>query len=463
MHVRRAFVSLGLGEIAARLIAFGATVFVARMLGAGAYGVAAFAGAALLYFTTLGDLGVEAVGAAAVARAPSDVDRLVPSVLLARLAFATLLSAATATAGLLLPAQPEGALLAAFGAVLLVRALNARWVLVGLRHNDAAGVARVLGEGLSAALVLAFVREAGDLVLLPAIQLAGDGMTALVLFVALRRQGYSIPARWEPGVARAVLREASPLMMNAFLALLVFNLDLLLLRYFRDGDTVGRYAAAYTLVSFLSNLGLSFGYAVLPSAAQLDRDDAASGRLAGGALLAAVALMLPVAVGGWTTSGGLLAAVFGAPFATAALAMQVLLWSVPLAWCRFIAQMTVVARGGQRAVLGVTTVAAVCAVAGDLLLIPRYGMVGAAAVTVATEALRAAATLVLMARRGVALPRPAAFWRPVAATAAMATMLAWAGFPVLVAVPAGALVYVAALVVTGGVRRGADGRLGLRL
>jgi uncharacterized membrane protein len=63
----------------------------------------------------------------------------------------------------------------------------------------------------------------------------------------------------------------------------------------------------------------------------------------------------------------------------------------------------------------------------------------------------------------VAPPRLLAWWRPVAASAVMAAVLAaWRG-PTLPMVAAGAVAYAAALALTGAVRRGADGRLAIRL
>ena len=57
------FAVLGLGEALARLVAFGATVYVARRLGADVYGVIAVAAAIVLYFSHVADFSVEVLGA----------------------------------------------------------------------------------------------------------------------------------------------------------------------------------------------------------------------------------------------------------------------------------------------------------------------------------------------------------------------------------------------------------------
>jgi O-antigen/teichoic acid export membrane protein len=251
--------------------------------------------------------------------------------------------------------------------------------------------------------------------------------------------------------------------LNSLLALLVFNADLIILRLFRDSATVGQYAAAYMLVSFLANLGTTYGFAVMPQVARSAADPGRLRTLVRGALVFALALTLPVAAGGLFTADGLVGLVFGGGYRESGLPLRILLWSVPLAWLRAVGQLTLVALGRQRAVLGVTAIGAFVTVALDLALIPRFGMPGAAAVTVVAEAVRLVAMLAVLAGAGIALPSLTAWWRPVLATVAMTALLvAWQG-PVLAVVGAGAAVYLVALLLAGAVRRGADGRLTVRL
>jgi O-antigen/teichoic acid export membrane protein len=263
--------------------------------------------------------------------------------------------------------------------------------------------------------------------------------------------------------ARPVLHEAWPVVLNTMLALLVFNADLIILRFFRDSETIGWYAAAYTLVSFLANLGLTYGFAVMPQVARSAAEPARTASLVRESLVFASALTLPLAVGGLFVADDLVRLVFGDPYAAAGLPMRILLWSVPVAWLRSVSQLSLVALGRQRAVLGVTAIGAVLTVVLDLALIPRYGMVGAAAVTVAAEVVRLVAMQVVLARVGIATPGLRAWWRPVIATAAMGAVLMLVRAPAPVLVGAGAVVYAAALVATGALRRGPDGRFAIRL
>jgi hypothetical protein len=91
-------------------------------------------------------------------------------------------------------------------------------------------------------------------------------------------------------------------------------------------------------------------------------------------------------------------------------------------------------------------------------------MIGAAAATLATEAVRAALALRFADAAGLPLTSPRRFWRPLAAGAGMAAVLiALRLEAVWAAVGAGAVVYAVALLVLGGLklRRGALPELSL--
>jgi len=454
---QRSFLSLGLGEIAARLLAFGATVYVARVLGAGAYGAVALAGAVLLYFSYLGDLGIEAIGVAEVARDAERARTAIPALITARTVAGAVLSGLLLVVGLLLMPQPDGVVLALYGLTLPVRGVNARFALLGQSRAGAASLSRVAGEALSAALIVLLVRDTGDLARVPLTQIAGDALAALVLLRALR-----------PGIVRAVLRsawttarpvlvDAWPVVVNTMLALLVFNADLIILRFFRDATVVGWYAAAYTLISFLANLGLTFGYAVMPQVARAATEPGRAASLVRDSLVFALALTLPIAAGGLFVATDLVRLVFGDAYAASGPPMVILLWSVPVAWLRSVSQLSLVALGRQRSVLGVTALGALITVALDLAVIPRYGMVGAAAVTVAAEVVRFVAMQVVLARAGIPTPGLPVWWRPVLGTVVMAGVLMAIRAPAVLLVGLGAVAYLVVMLGTGALRRGPGG------
>jgi O-antigen/teichoic acid export membrane protein len=447
------FLRLASGEAVARFVAFGVSLYLARRLGAAIYGTVALATAVMLYANYIVDCGVEFLGVRDVAAAPGEVSAFVPSIVLFRLLVAGVAVATLTLTGLILLPQPDGAVLAAYSFTLVAAALGTRWVLLGFSRTGTVGIARTAGEATAAVAALVLVRDIGGVVWVPVSQLAGDGLAALVLLLALRRSGIRLQVAYHWERVAPVLHRSWPLVLNALLGLLIFNCDFFFLRLYRDAATVGLYAVAYTLVSFLLNIGVMYGLSMLSPSMRVQGDPVRERALYVEALARSFAVTLPAALGASLLASGLVDAAFGIRYQASALALTILVWSIPAALFRNVAAATLIARGRQHDLLVTSLWAAGFNLALNFALIPRLGMVGAAAATVLTEVLRTALAFGFVVRAGLPLPPVQRFWRSLAAGLALALAVVLSrGLPLLAVVGLGAAAYGAALTLLGGVR-----------
>ena len=456
-RVAKGFVKLGGGEALARVIGFGATAYLARRLGADAYGVIVLALAVMTYVGRLSDLGLDMLGVHDVAHDRDQLPTLIPRYLGARLLVATFLIATIVVAGLFVMPQPEGAILASMCFVLAPIALGTKWVHLGLEQPGFAAAARSTQEILAALLIVAVVNGPADLARVPVAQIIGEGVGAYILMRALPRTRVSLREMLSVEVVRTLYRRSWPLVLSSLLGLVIFNSDFFFLRFFRDSATVGTYATAYLLIGFCINLGHSYSMSLLPAITKLKGDPGAELKLYHNALAQVFAGSFPVAVGGCLVASQLIPVVFGAQYAPASAALQILIWSIPIALTRHVAQTVMVAHEGQKRMLAHAATAAGTNVALNLMLIPLWGMRGAATVTVLTEAVRVIPMLVDLKRSGLPMAPPARFVRVLAAGGVMALTLALCGFRNLwLAIATGAVAYPLALYFFGGIRlRGA--------
>lgn len=459
----RRFALLAGGEAVSRIIGFGVTVYLARVLGASGYGVIALASAILLYLNAITDAGLDMLGVRDVASDPSRLPVLVPPVVAARLAIAAGLWVVAAFVGLVLMPQPEGAVFAAYAVSLTTVAAGTKWVHLGLERPGHAAVSMVAGAALSAVLILLLVHGIGDLGRWPALQFAGDALTALVFLVFLHRAGHALVVRVDWSVVHPVFRRSWPLVAHALLGLVIFNIDFIFLRVFRDAATVGQYAVAYTLISFLINLGFAFSLTLLPVMTRLVGAGAAERDFFGRAMAESLAGGLPVAAGGWLLGAGMIALMFGSAYAASAAPLLILLGCLPVTLMRNVAQSALVAHGRQEQVLRSVVWAAVANISLNFALIPKWGMLGAASATLATEIIRTVLALRYVSRVGLAFPPLSRFGRVVAASVAMAIAVRFVPVALGFRIGLGVVVYAACLAATGALRLGAGGRPELRL
>ena len=114
-----------------------------------------------------------------------------------------------------------------------------------------------------------------------------------------------------------------------------------------------------------------------------------------------------------------------------------------------------IAHGRQDQMLRTSALAATSNIVLNLALIPILGMMGAAIITVATEAMRTVPMLWMLSNAGLSMTPPRRFWRSLVAGLVMATVVLLAPLPaVWMSVAAGGIVYVTALYLTGGIRFG---------
>ena len=450
-RVARTFLALASGDAMARVIAFLGYVWVAKRLGPSLFGVIGFAQAVVLYFAHLSVCGIDLPGMRDVAADRGSVQRLAPGILTVRLLVSLVLMAVLSLGALLFLPQPEAGVLALYALTLWGHGPNPRFILLGLERPRPVALARTAGEALFLLMVLGLVRDAGDLGLVPWSQFVGDLVGATVLVWVLKRSGVELPLRLDWRRVKPIFMRSFPLVINIILGLMIFNVDLIFLWLFRSTQTVGWYSAAYMLISFMINLAWAYSFSLLPQLTQAGPEGRPA--LYSSALAQTFAVTLPVFVGGATLATAIVALVFGQEYSPSGAALGILLGTVPLLLFTDIGIVALIIAEREQTVMKLTAVALVVNLALNAVVIPRYGMVGAAATTLATEAVRAALMSFTIRSEGYRFVELRRLVRPVLAAAAMGAFLALAGpDQLLLAVPAGALVYGLALVLTGAVR-----------
>lgn len=463
-RVARSFAALASGDALARVVAFLAGVYVARALGAEMFGVMMFGQAVVLYFTHMAACGVDLTGMRDIAADERRARTLAPSILTARFAVSVALVAVLAAGAWLAYAMPplwgakpvltrtDAVVIALYALTLFGHGPSPKFVLLGLSRPAPVAIARTLGELAYLALVLACVRRAADVSWVPWAQFIGDVLAVVLMLYWLKARGLRMSLALDWQAIRPLFASSFPLVVNILLGLLIYNSDLIALRFFRDSTTVGWYSAAYQLISFLINMSWAYSYSLLPS---LTTASAASGErreLYATSLAQTFAVALPIAVGGALVAKQLIALVFGAGYEPSATPLAILICSIPFMLHKDVAMVALIVHGHERAVMRMTAIAVVFNLVGVFLVIERFGMLGAATLTLATELLRWALAVSFVRR----FELPLAPWRRllksvIAACAMAAALLALGSQSVFVAIPVGAAVYALVLLLTGGI------------
>jgi len=252
-----------------------------------------------------------------------------------------------------------------------------------------------------------------------------------------------------PGLAadtafwRRSLREALPFFALAGFMTLYFRIDAVMLALIKGDEVVGWYGAAYKLLDVFIFIPVAFAGAVLPTITKVgesSRDDRAA--LATSLVRILLILGLPIAGAISVLADRVLVLIYGPGFEPGVLCLRVLIWTLPLRFLTPTLSSVLIAGRRQTSVLAVMVFGASLNVVLNLVLIPRYSLVGAAAATLTGEA--AVLSLALWLSQGEVgrLRVGATLIRAGLATAALIVFLRAAdAWSLLILVPAGLFLY----------------------
>ncbi|NTU78192.1 MAG: flippase [Chloroflexales bacterium] len=446
-------------QIAIKLLSFIFTVLIVRRLGASDYGQYAAVAAFGSMFLFVGDLGLSPYLVRELARLRDKPDgheqvrRLYGTVLWLKLGLSLV-----GVCLMLVVAWLTGRPLVMIGAL----ALNALGMLLyavqGTSDAVLAGYERLdLSAGAKVAYQIAFVTLGGAVLFmgLGYYGLIYATLAAIVLLTALcwrvtTRLGV-LPARPEWARWPILVRAALPFGVVAFALGLSYRFDSVLLNIFHGDAVTGYYNAAYNLVFSTAFLSNAINSALYPSLSRQAANDPASVPKVYGRVIRYLLLIgLPIAVGASFLADRLIPFLFDAGYEPSIQALRIVIWVVPLMFISEFLGYAVIIGGHERRVARSVLLSTGLNVAINLALVPRYGLLAAATMTVVTEMVLVGQYLWILRAQLTHVEWGHALVRPAAAALLMGcVVLLLHDLPVLACVAAGVITYGVLLLALG--------------
>jgi O-antigen/teichoic acid export membrane protein len=447
--VRRRVASNTAVQVAGKgiVLAFGlaSLAVLTRYLGPGDYGRYTLALMYMQLFGVLADVGLFTTVVREISKDRSRTDELVGNVLTLRLILAVVVIAVAAGVSLLLPYEHDVrvAILLA-GGPLLFGMMNTAYVAIlqSRLQMSRAVVGDVVGR--AASLLLALLVVWLDLGFYAVMLAAGGGAlaTLTVTWLVTRRLA-AIRFRANLAVWRPLLVAALPLGLALAINSLYFRADTLIISFYEPYSQVGLYTLAYRILELALVVGYVFVNTTFPVLSQaVEHDEPRALRMIQVSTDLLVVLGMPLVAGGLVLAPQIVELASGEDFAGAAEPLRILLAAGALAWVNGVFGLALIAKNRQTSALWLNVSALAFNVGLNFLLIPRYGIVVAAIVTVASEVLILGGSYVLMRRHFDFFPVARTLPAALVSAAAMGGLV-WVArdLPLPVVVPLGAAVY----------------------
>ncbi len=444
-----------LGNVATAVIGLATSIPFVRYLGAAEFGVYSFVFAYVVFFTVIADFGISSIIVREIARDATRAGQLIGNAILMRLLLSAVAVAFACLVISFLPyplATRKLACLASMGLVLSVWNVYRLIFQIHLRMEYAAVIDLVVSL-LRCAAVLSLIAAKAGLVWFVAAEVA----VHLPQLVANRW----FSARFiKPVFAvnfslwKTLLQEAWPLALSSVFIIIYVRIDQLMLFQMRGAADLGFYSIAVRLSEVFAVIPAAFMTSVYPL---FSRYFIASPRtLTEAYRLSAKAMMLiimPVAAGITLYSRTIVGMFYTDAFLPSAAALVVLIWAEVFVFAGVVNNRLLVSINKQRIDFVFTGTAAALNVGLNLLLIPRWGFLGACWATLAAYAVGPVMNCFLPAMRSYGLIMFRQMVKPLCASLLMAGCIKVLPETNLAAsIIVGALVYCGALLCIRGVR-----------
>ena len=178
-----------------------------------------------------------------------------------------------------------------------------------------------------------------------------------------------------------------PLLLNALLLNLFFRVDVFVIQAAQGDAALGVYDAAYKYVNMLIILPAYFTLAIFPILSRYAIDG--SGQLLNAFRHASRFLLIvawPITIGTLFLAPWMIRVLGGEAFLPeSADVLRVIIWFLPLSFVNGVIQYTLIAANQQRTISAAFALAVGFNFLANLILVPIYGYMAAAAITIATE------------------------------------------------------------------------------
>ena len=378
------FFSLTTANLLAQLLSLITVTYLARTLGADGFGRIAFAQGIIVYFGIISDFGLRTIGVREVAKNKDEIKRYVSNILALRftLAITSFILLLVFLVFINKPADYK-ILIVIYGLTLFTQVLLLDWAFEGTEQMEFVGIAQIVRSVIYLPLLLLFVNNSQDLLNVPLIYFVSFlGIVILLSYIFVRKYGWFILSL-DLKFWKKLMLQALPLGFSGFLFQVNSSIDIVILGFMRSDEEVGWYSAAYKMILLLIGFGGFLGVAVFPMMSRYYKESIEKlTKLIYYHFKAMIFFGLPVAVGGIILAPKIINLFYGGNYRESILAFQILLGYLFLAYAMAPFFFLLQASGKMRYFSYTAAVGALTNIGLNIILIPKYSLIGAAIATV---------------------------------------------------------------------------------
>ena len=423
------FLSLATAELASKIVQLVIFVYIARTFGKSGFGDFGFALAFSTIVIVLADFGINNLLIREISRDKKNADKYVSNALVIKLILAVVTFIISYI--FLYFFDKSGSLtIITFLMVLFIVIQSFTDLFYSVfraferMYYDA--LIKIVRMVVLLALVFVSIANGKGLVIVTSMFPLTELIILVISLIIYIKNFAKLSLRFDFGFEKLIIKKSSFFALSIMFGTLLLYIDTIMLEKIKGSAEVGIYAAAYNLLLGVTFIPLMFSNAIFPVFSRYFIKDKSLLKFAyKKASHYMLTLGLPITLGIFVYARNIILLVYGAEYAKSIIAVKILCWFILLRFINITSGtlLSSIDRQGAR-VVGQGIVASINIVL-NLMLIPKYGFVGAAIAAIASESFFLFAYNYFIFKEGLNFKLLGASIKPVIASIMMVVAIAF--------------------------------------
>jgi len=383
---------LTIGQVGSRLFRALIIIYAARILGVGEYGIFSYVLGLAGFFTLFADVGVNSILTRDITKHPDKADNYFATAFWIKI-FLLLVSSILVIFVAPYFSKIEGAKIL----IPLVALLN---FFDGIREFSSAyfrAKERMELEAFTITLtniaitvfgiiVLSFQTNAKALVITYILS-AGTGTIASIAL--LKKQFSKVIKFFKSDLIKEIISSAWPIALLSIIGIFMTNIDVIMLGFFKTGQEVGLYSSGQRIIQILYTLPAIISTSFFPVISRFvgQKDNIKTRLLIEKGLTVVFLIGMPLIIGGIILGENIINLLYGSEYLPATLSFQILILNIIFVFPSYFIGSYIFAYNEQKRIAPYLIIGSLVNVALNALLIPFYGIAGAAIATLCAQAI----------------------------------------------------------------------------
>lgn len=381
---------LSAGQIGGRLFRATIIIYAARILGAAEYGIFSYALSLAGFFTIFADLGLSPLMTREIAGHPEKQVTYFASAFWVKIFLLAITSLLVIFAAPKFSNIKEAVVLLPFVAILVFFDNFRDFTFAYFR-----GVEKMEREAflviimnitiaLTGFAVLSFYKTAGALLFSYVASVAILSVAAIYLIKNIIKDIFKY---FDKKIAWQFIHDSWPLAFNGLFGIFMLNIDIVMLGWWRSAEEIGYYSASQRVIQIFYILPSILASAIFPAISRfVKQNQTEKTRLLNEKSMTALYFIaVPLAVGGIVLAGPIIEFLFGKEYLPASASFQILIATLLINFPGAILGNLTMAHNQQKRFVKYVTIGSLSNVIFNTLLIPSFGISGAAIATLISQ------------------------------------------------------------------------------